>query len=69
MMNALTIFFGEGNFIFIFVNYELVTKSPKVGCTFEEVKGKNKMSKDEFESFYNQIKMNHLTLFPGGKIL
>jgi len=58
MMSASTIFLGEDSFIFNFVNYGLVTTSPGVGCTFEEVKGKNKMSKDEFESFYNQIRMN-----------
>jgi hypothetical protein len=43
------------------MGYGLVTKSSKARCTFEEVKGKCKMSKDECESFYNQIWMNHLT--------
>jgi hypothetical protein len=47
MMGALTIF-GEDSFIFSFVGYGLVTKSPRVKL-------------DECESFYNQIKMNHLT--------
>jgi hypothetical protein len=51
MMSALTIFFGEDSFIFNFVNYGLVTTSLGVGCTFEEVNGKNKMSTNEFESF------------------
>jgi hypothetical protein len=57
--------FGEINFIFNFVGYGLVTKSLGAGCTFEEVgQGageESKMSKDGCESFYNQIKMNHLT--------
>jgi hypothetical protein len=59
MMGVLSIF-GEGNFIFSFVGYGLVTKSLGVGCTIEEVEEKKKMSKDECES-YNQIKKNHLT--------
>jgi hypothetical protein len=33
------------------VGYGLVIKSYGVRCTFEEVKGKCKMSKDECESF------------------
>jgi hypothetical protein len=37
MMCAFTIFFGEDSFIFNFVGYGLVTKSPGAGCTFEEV--------------------------------
>jgi hypothetical protein len=37
-----------------------------VGCTFEEVAQKNKRSKDECESFYTQIRMNHLTSFLKG---
>jgi len=32
-------FFGENSFIFNFVGYGLVTKSPRIGCTFEEVRG------------------------------
>jgi hypothetical protein len=51
----------ESSFIFSFVNYELVTKSLGAGCTFEEVAKKMKMSKDECESFYSKIWMNHLT--------
>jgi len=60
MMGVLSIF-GEGNFIFSFVGYGLVTKSLGVGCTIEEVAKEKKMSKDECESFYNQIKKNHFT--------
>jgi hypothetical protein len=48
--------------------YGLVAKSLEVGCTFEEVAEKDKMSKDECESFYNQNRMNHLVYFLGGKI-
>jgi hypothetical protein len=54
-------FFGEDSFIFNFVGYGLVTKSFEAGCTFEEVGGEIKMSKEECESFYNQIRMNRLT--------
>jgi hypothetical protein len=32
-----------------------------LGFTYEKVKGENKMLKDECESFYNQIIMNHLS--------
>jgi hypothetical protein len=46
MMGA---FFGEYNFIFNFVGYGLLTKSHGAGCTFEEVGGESKMSKDECE--------------------
>jgi hypothetical protein len=53
--------FGEGSFMFNFVGYGLVTKSFGVGCTFENVVKKKSKSKDECESFYNQINMNHLT--------
>jgi hypothetical protein len=38
-------------------------KSLGVGCTFEEVGRESKMSKDECESFYNQIRMNNLIYF------
>jgi hypothetical protein len=60
MMSAIIIF-EESSFIFSFVNYELVTKSLGARCTFEEVAKKIKMSKDECESFYSKIWMNHLT--------
>ncbi len=53
-MSAIIIF-EESNFIFNFVNYELMTKSLGARCTFEEVGNKNKMSKDECESFYSKI--------------
>jgi hypothetical protein len=53
MKDALTIF-GKGSFIFSFVHYGLVTKSLGARCTFEEV-AKEKMSKDECDSFYNQL--------------
>jgi len=55
------VFFDEDSFIFNFVGYGLVTKSLEAGCTFEEVGGESKMPKEECESFYNQIRMNHLT--------
>jgi hypothetical protein len=55
MMGAITIF-RESNFIF-----SLVSLIAWGWCTFEETTKKNKMSKDEQESFYSQIKMNHLT--------
>ncbi len=42
-------FFGEYNFIINFVGYGLMTKSHGVRCTFEEVGGESKMSKDECE--------------------
>jgi hypothetical protein len=32
-----------------------------LGFTYEKVKGENKMLKDECESVYNQIIMNHLS--------
>jgi hypothetical protein len=41
MMGALTIF-GKNSFIFSFVGYGLVTKSLRVGCTFEMVVEKTK---------------------------
>jgi len=45
-MGAITMF-GKSNFIFNFVGYgyRLVTKSLKVGCTFEEVAVKTKCQK------------------------
>ncbi len=48
------IIFGEGSFMFSFVGYGLVKKSFGARCTFENVVGKTKLSKDECESFYNQ---------------
>ncbi len=42
--DAITIF-GKNIFIFSFVNYEMVTKSLGVGCTFEEVVKKTKCQK------------------------
>jgi hypothetical protein len=59
MMGAITIF-GESSFMFSLGGYGLLTKSLGAGCTFDKLT-KNKMSKDECESFYNQIRMNHLT--------
>ncbi len=46
IMGAITMF-GKSNFIFNFVGYgyRLVTKSLKVGCTFEEVAVKTKCQK------------------------
>jgi hypothetical protein len=38
-------FLGEDSFIFNFVNYGLVTKSPGVGCTFQEVRGEQQNAK------------------------
>jgi hypothetical protein len=60
MMSAI-IFFEESSFIFSFVRYGLVTRSLEAGCTFEEVAEKIKNLKDEYETFYNQIQVNHLT--------
>jgi hypothetical protein len=61
LLGVVTIF-GEGSFMFNFVGYGLVTKSFGAGCTFENVINFFfKKSKDECESFYNQINMNHLT--------
>jgi hypothetical protein len=60
MMGAIFIF-GESSFIFSFVIYGLVIKLLEVGCTFENVEKKKKMSKDEYESFSNLIRMNHVT--------
>jgi hypothetical protein len=64
MTSAITIFEESG-----FVSYGLVTKSlGAAGCTFEEVAKKIKcQKKDECESFYNQIQMNHLTWFFKGQ--
>jgi hypothetical protein len=45
------------------MDYGLVTKSLGVGCTFEEMAKKNKLSKDECEIFTT----NHLTYFLAGK--
>jgi hypothetical protein len=55
MLGAITIF-GENSFIFRFVG--LITWG-----RLHILRGgkKNKMSKDECESFYKQIRMNHLT--------
>jgi hypothetical protein len=63
MLGALAIF-GEGSFIFLWIAF--MTKSLEAGCTFEEVVEK-KMSKDECESFYNQIRISHFTNFLGAK--
>ncbi len=52
------LFFGEDSFIFNFVTYEMVTKSPRVGCIFQKARGEKQ---NVFKSFYNQIRMNHLT--------
>jgi hypothetical protein len=52
---ALTIF-GDNSFIFSFVGYGMVTKSLRVGCTFEEVEEKIKKSINEYESISNQIR-------------
>ncbi len=60
MIDAI-ITFGENSFIFSFVGYGLVTKSLAAECTLEKVAEKTKMSKDEYEYFHNQIRMNHLT--------
>jgi hypothetical protein len=53
--------FGKTKFIFNFVGYGLVIKSPGPWVHISRGGTENKMSKDECESFYNQIKMNHLT--------
>ncbi len=52
---ALTIF-GENGFIFSFVGYGMVTKSLRIGCTFEEVEKEKKKSINEYESISNQIR-------------
>jgi hypothetical protein len=67
MMGAIIIL-GKNSFKFSFVGYALMTKSLGLRCTFEEVaKKKKKMSKDEYEYFYNQIRMNNLTLVSKGQ--
>jgi hypothetical protein len=66
MTSALTIV-GESNFTSSFVSYGLVTKSLGARAHFSEGDGENKMSKNECESFYNQIRMNHLTWFSRGQ--
>jgi hypothetical protein len=69
MMGAIIIL-GKNSFKFSFAGYGLLTKSLGLGCTFEEVAQKNKnkkMSKDEYEYFYNQIRMNNLTLVSKGQ--
>jgi hypothetical protein len=54
--------FGEISFIFKFCELWIGDKvTPGLGFTYEKVKGENKMLKDECESFYNQIIMNHLS--------
>jgi hypothetical protein len=55
MLGAITIF-GENSFIFRFVG--LVTWG---WVRISRGGRENKMSKDECESFYKQIRMNHLT--------
>jgi hypothetical protein len=45
----------KNSFKFSFVGYGLMTKPLGLGCTFEEVAQKNKISKDEYEYFYIQI--------------
>jgi len=59
-MGAITIV-GESSFMFSFVSYGLVTKSLGVGCNIWGGGTENKLSKDDCEYFYNQIRMNHLT--------
>jgi hypothetical protein len=58
MVGALIIF-GKGSSILSLVGYGLVTKTFRVGCTFEMVADKTKCH--EFDSFKYQIRMNHFT--------
>ncbi len=51
MMNALVTFFGEGNFIFNFVGYGLVTKSFGAESTFEEAIKKQNVKKTNVNPF------------------
>jgi hypothetical protein len=44
----------------IFLIMDWSQKSLGVRCMFKEVAKKKQMSKDECESFYNQIKINRL---------
>jgi hypothetical protein len=55
MMGVLTIF-GEGNFIFSFVGYGLVTKSLGVGCTFDKAVEKKKCQKMNVNIFITKLK-------------
>jgi len=58
MMGVITIF-RESSFIFSLVS--LITWGWVHIWGDNKKKNKNKMSKDKQESFYNHIKMNHLT--------
>jgi hypothetical protein len=56
---------GLNHFLVKIVSYLVLwvmdwCKSLAVGCTFEKVGRESKMSKDECDSFYNQIRMNRL---------
>jgi hypothetical protein len=66
MMGAIIIL-GKNSFKFSFASYGLMTKSLGLECTFEEVAQKYKMSKDEYEYVYNQIRMNNLNLVSKGQ--
>jgi hypothetical protein len=62
MIGAITIFW-ESSFILSFVGLVIWGWVHIWGGGRE-----NKMSKNECETFYQQIRMNHLTWFLGGKI-